>query len=84
MQLFHQPRGARATRGGDQLVGPLVHLSLSVRQVFVPEGSPVSKDDVGIRYNVKQRPFTEEVGKIPLVKADVCIPDLDDIVNKEV
>lgn len=52
--------------------------------MFVPEGSPVSKDDVGIRYNVKQRPFPEEVDKIPLVKADVCIPDLDDIVNKEV
>lgn len=41
-------------------------------------------NDVGIKYNVKQRPFPEEVDKIPLVKADVSIPDLDDIVSKEV
>lgn len=39
---------------------------------------------MGIKYNVKQRPFPEEVDKIPLVKADVSIPDLDDIVSKEV
>uniref|UniRef100_A0A674DCI8 Ral GTPase-activating protein subunit beta-like n=1 Tax=Salmo trutta TaxID=8032 RepID=A0A674DCI8_SALTR len=67
MQLFHQPRGARANQ----------------RQVFVPEGRPAPNNDVGIRYTVKQRPFPEEVDKIPLVKADVSIPDLDDIVNKE-
>ncbi|XP_071767266.1 ral GTPase-activating protein subunit beta-like isoform X9 [Centroberyx gerrardi] len=68
MQLFHQPRGARANQ----------------RQVFLPEGRPAPNNDVGIKYNVKQRPFPEEVDKIPLVKADVSIPDLDDIVNKEV
>ncbi|XP_035761413.1 ral GTPase-activating protein subunit beta isoform X1 [Neolamprologus brichardi] len=68
MQLFHQPRGARANQ----------------RQVFVPEGRPTPNNDVGIKYNVKQRPFPEEVDKIPLVKADVSIPDLDDIVSKEV
>ncbi|XP_067095907.1 ral GTPase-activating protein subunit beta-like isoform X5 [Osmerus mordax] len=67
MQLFHQPRGARANQ----------------RQVFVPEGRPTPNNDVGIKYTVKQRPFPEEVDKIPLVKADVSIPDLDDIVNKE-
>ncbi|KAF6728008.1 Ral GTPase-activating protein subunit beta [Oryzias melastigma] len=67
MQLFHQPRGARANQ----------------RQVFVPEGRPAPNNNVGIRYNVKQRPFPEEVDKIPLVKADVSIPDLDDIVSKE-
>ncbi|XP_028849927.1 ral GTPase-activating protein subunit beta-like isoform X3 [Denticeps clupeoides] len=67
MQLFHQPRGARASQ----------------KQVFVPESRPAPKNDVGIRYNVKPRPFPEEVDKIPLVKADVSIPDLDDIVNKE-
>ncbi|XP_042084081.1 ral GTPase-activating protein subunit beta isoform X5 [Haplochromis burtoni] len=67
MQLFHQPRGARANQ----------------RQVFVPEGRPTPNNDVGIKYNVKQRPFPEEVDKIPLVKADVSIPDLDDIVSKE-
>ncbi|XP_062316123.1 ral GTPase-activating protein subunit beta-like [Osmerus eperlanus] len=67
MQLFHQPRGARANQ----------------RQVFVPEGRPTANNDVGIKYTVKQRPFPEEVDKIPLVKADVSIPDLDDIVNKE-
>uniref|UniRef100_A0A8C7TMI7 Ral GTPase-activating protein subunit beta n=1 Tax=Oncorhynchus mykiss TaxID=8022 RepID=A0A8C7TMI7_ONCMY len=66
MQLFHQPRGARANQ-----------------RVFVPEGRPAPNNDVGIRYTVKQRPFPEEVDKIPLVKADVSIPDLDDIVNKE-
>uniref|UniRef100_A0A667ZDS2 Ral GTPase-activating protein subunit beta n=1 Tax=Myripristis murdjan TaxID=586833 RepID=A0A667ZDS2_9TELE len=66
MQLFHQPRGARANQ-----------------RVFVPESRPAPNNDVGIKYNVKQRPFPEEVDKIPLVKADVSIPDLDDIVNKE-
>lgn len=54
------------------------------QQVFVPEGRPTPNNDVGIKYNVKQRPFPEEVDKIPLVKADVSIPDLDDIVSKEV
>lgn len=54
------------------------------QQVFVPEGRPIPNNDVGIKYNVKQRPFPEEVDKIPLVKADVSIPDLDDIVSKEV
>ncbi|XP_031724676.1 ral GTPase-activating protein subunit beta isoform X1 [Anarrhichthys ocellatus] len=68
MQLFHQPRGARANQ----------------RQVFIPEGRPTPNNGVGIKYNVKQRPFPEEVDKIPLVKADVSIPDLDDIVSKEV
>ena len=54
------------------------------QQVFVPEGRPTPNNSVGIKYNIKQRPFPEEVDKIPLVKADVSIPDLDDIVNKEV
>lgn len=54
------------------------------QQVFVPEGRPTPNNAVGIKYNVKQRPFPEEVDKIPLVKADVSIPDLDDIVSKEV
>uniref|UniRef100_A0A8B9RJQ6 Ral GTPase-activating protein subunit beta n=1 Tax=Astyanax mexicanus TaxID=7994 RepID=A0A8B9RJQ6_ASTMX len=67
MQLFHQPRGARANQ----------------KQVFVPEGRPTPKNDVGIRFNVKHRPFPEEVDKIPFVKADLSIPDLHDIVDKE-
>uniref|UniRef100_A0A672MUN5 Ral GTPase activating protein non-catalytic subunit beta n=1 Tax=Sinocyclocheilus grahami TaxID=75366 RepID=A0A672MUN5_SINGR len=67
MQLFHQPRGARASQ----------------KQVFVPESRPDPKNDVGIRFNVKHRPFPEEVDKIPFVKADLSIPDLHDIVNKE-
>ena len=65
----------------------LLHISstaLLPQQVFVPEGRPTPNNDVGIKYNVKQRPFPEEVDKIPLVKADVSIPDLDDIVSKEV
>uniref|UniRef100_A0A3Q2ZWK8 Ral GTPase-activating protein subunit beta n=1 Tax=Kryptolebias marmoratus TaxID=37003 RepID=A0A3Q2ZWK8_KRYMA len=66
MQLFHQPRGARANQ-----------------RMFVPEGRPTPNNGVGIKYNVKQRPFPEEVDKIPLVKADVSIPDLDDIVSRE-
>uniref|UniRef100_H3C645 Ral GTPase-activating protein subunit beta n=1 Tax=Tetraodon nigroviridis TaxID=99883 RepID=H3C645_TETNG len=53
------------------------------QQAFVPEGRPTPNNAVGIKYNVKQRPFPEEVDKIPLVKADVSIPDLDDIVSKE-
>ncbi|KAL1272258.1 hypothetical protein QQF64_028120 [Cirrhinus molitorella] len=67
MQLFHQPRGARANQ----------------KQVFVPESRPAPKNDVGIRFNVKHRPFPEEVDKIPFVKADLSIPDLHDIVDKE-
>lgn len=67
MQLFHQPRGARANQ----------------KQVFVPEGRPTPKNDVGIRFSVKHRPFPEEVDKIPFVKADLSIPDLHDIVDKE-
>ncbi|KAL2090574.1 hypothetical protein ACEWY4_012837 [Coilia grayii] len=66
MQLFHQPRGARANQ-----------------KVFVPEARPTPKNDVGIRFNVKHRPFPEEVDKIPFVKADLSIPDLHDIVDKE-
>uniref|UniRef100_A0A8C2F4X4 Ral GTPase-activating protein subunit beta n=1 Tax=Cyprinus carpio TaxID=7962 RepID=A0A8C2F4X4_CYPCA len=68
MQLFHQPREARANQ----------------KQVFVPESRPAPKNDVGIRFNVKHRPFPEEVDKIPFVKADLSIPDLHDIVDKEV
>ncbi|XP_051996717.1 ral GTPase-activating protein subunit beta-like isoform X2 [Xyrauchen texanus] len=66
MQLFHQPKGARANQ-----------------KMFVPESRPTPKNDVGIRYNVKHRPFPEEVDKIPFVKADLSIPDLHDIVDKE-
>lgn len=66
MELFHQPRGARANQ-----------------KVFVPESRPTPKNDVGIRFNVKHRPFPEEVDKIPFVKADLSIPDLHDIVDKE-
>lgn len=55
-----------------------------LQQVFVPEGRPTPKNDVGIRFNVKHRPFPEEVDKIPFVKADLSIPDLHDIVDKEV
>ncbi|XP_065128555.1 ral GTPase-activating protein subunit beta isoform X2 [Paramisgurnus dabryanus] len=66
MQLFHQPRGARANQ-----------------KVFVPESRPTPKNDVGIRFNVKHRPFPEEVDKIPFVKADLSIPDLHEIVNDE-
>uniref|UniRef100_A0A674BGG8 Ral GTPase-activating protein subunit beta n=1 Tax=Salmo trutta TaxID=8032 RepID=A0A674BGG8_SALTR len=67
MQLFHQPREARASH----------------KQVFVPESRPTPKNDVGIRFNVKHRPFPEEVDKIPFVKADLSIPDLHDIVDEE-
>ncbi|XP_023691028.1 ral GTPase-activating protein subunit beta isoform X1 [Paramormyrops kingsleyae] len=66
MQLYHQPRVARANQ----------------KQVFVPERRPTPKNDVGIRFNVKHRAFPEEVDKIPFVKADMSIPDLDDIVSK--
>ncbi|KAJ8359230.1 hypothetical protein SKAU_G00157550 [Synaphobranchus kaupii] len=69
MQLHLQPRGARARA--------------NQRQVFVPESRPIPRNDVGIRFNVKHRPFPEEVDKIPFVKADLSIPDLHDIVNKE-
>lgn len=63
---------------------PCLFFLFCSQQVFVPEGRPTPNNAVGIKYNVKQRPFPEEVDKIPLVKADVSIPDLDDIVSKEV
>ncbi|XP_030632553.1 ral GTPase-activating protein subunit beta isoform X2 [Chanos chanos] len=53
------------------------------QRVFAPESRPTPKNDVGIRFNVKHRPFPEEVDKIPFVKADLSIPDLHDIVDKE-
>ncbi|XP_041080437.1 ral GTPase-activating protein subunit beta-like isoform X8 [Polyodon spathula] len=67
MQLYHQPRGARAHQ----------------KQMFVPESRPAPKNDVGIRFAVKHRPFPEEVDKIPFVKADLSIPDLHEIVTSE-
>ncbi|KAJ7999572.1 hypothetical protein DPEC_G00195810 [Dallia pectoralis] len=67
MQLYHQPRGARASQ----------------KQVFVPESRPPPENDAGIRFNVKHRPFPEEVDKIPFVKADLSIPDLHDIVDNK-
>ncbi|XP_078410946.1 ral GTPase-activating protein subunit beta isoform X4 [Cetorhinus maximus] len=66
MQLYHQPRGSRASQ-----------------KAFVPEPHPPPKDDVGIKYNVKHRPFPEEVDKIPFVKADLSIPDLHEIVTDQ-
>ncbi|XP_041080436.1 ral GTPase-activating protein subunit beta-like isoform X7 [Polyodon spathula] len=66
MQLYHQPRGARAHQ-----------------KMFVPESRPAPKNDVGIRFAVKHRPFPEEVDKIPFVKADLSIPDLHEIVTSE-
>uniref|UniRef100_A0A8C7N4N6 Ral GTPase-activating protein subunit beta n=1 Tax=Oncorhynchus kisutch TaxID=8019 RepID=A0A8C7N4N6_ONCKI len=56
---------------------------ISPQHVFVPESRPTPKNDVGIRFNVKHRPFPEEVDKIPFVKADLSIPDLHDIVDEE-
>lgn len=53
-------------------------------QTFVPEPRPTPKNDVGLKYSVKHRPFPEEVDKIPFVKADLSIPDLHEIVNEEV
>lgn len=87
-----QPACSLRTFSRSQSVAQILLLCLSSglcptrllpQQVFVPEGRPTPNNDVGIRYNVKQRPFPEEVDKIPLVKADVSIPDLDDIVSKE-
>ncbi|XP_040463902.1 ral GTPase-activating protein subunit beta isoform X3 [Falco naumanni] len=53
------------------------------QKTFVPEPRPPPKNDVGLKYNVKHRPFPEEVDKIPFVKADLSIPDLHEIVNEE-
>lgn len=50
----------------------------------MPEPRPAPKNDVGLKYSVKHRPFPEEVDKIPFVKADLSIPDLHEIVNEEV
>ncbi|XP_069508232.1 ral GTPase-activating protein subunit beta isoform X5 [Ambystoma mexicanum] len=64
----------------------LCHLPRGARanqKMFVPESRPEPKNDVGIKYSVKHRPFPEEVDKIPFVKADLSIPDLHDIVTEE-
>ncbi|XP_053309407.1 ral GTPase-activating protein subunit beta isoform X4 [Spea bombifrons] len=64
----------------------LCHLSRTARacqRMFVPEARPEPKNNVGIKYNVKHRPFPEEVDKIPFVKADLSIPDLHEIVTEE-
>ncbi|XP_043946127.1 ral GTPase-activating protein subunit beta isoform X2 [Protopterus annectens] len=53
------------------------------QKVFAPENRPVPKDDVGVKCNVKHRPFPEEVDKIPFVKADLSIPDLHEIVDNQ-
>ncbi|XP_051489424.1 ral GTPase-activating protein subunit beta isoform X5 [Apus apus] len=53
------------------------------QKTFVPEPRPAPKNDVGLKYSVKHRPFPEEVDKIPFVKADLSIPDLHEIVNEE-
>lgn len=55
-----------------------------LKQMFVPEPRPAPKNDVGLKYSVKHRPFPEEVDKIPFVKADLSIPDLHEIVTEEV
>uniref|UniRef100_A0A8C4Y9T0 Ral GTPase activating protein non-catalytic subunit beta n=1 Tax=Gopherus evgoodei TaxID=1825980 RepID=A0A8C4Y9T0_9SAUR len=53
------------------------------QKMFLPEPRPAPKNDVGLKYSVKHRPFPEEVDKIPFVKADLSIPDLHEIVNEE-
>ncbi|KAJ8257305.1 hypothetical protein GJAV_G00184170 [Gymnothorax javanicus] len=53
------------------------------QKVFVPESRPSPKNDVGTHFNVRHMSFPEEAYNIPFVKADVSIPDLDDIVTKE-
>ncbi|KAM9296042.1 ral GTPase-activating protein subunit beta [Gastrophryne carolinensis] len=64
----------------------LCHLPRAQRvnqRMFIPESRPEPINDVGIKYNIKHRPFPEEVDKIPFVKADLSIPDLHEIVTKE-
>ncbi|XP_072259767.1 ral GTPase-activating protein subunit beta isoform X6 [Pyxicephalus adspersus] len=64
----------------------LCHLPRAARanqRMFIPEQRPEPQNDVGIKYNVKHRPFPEEVDKIPFVKADLSIPDLHEIVTDD-
>uniref|UniRef100_A0A8C5Q9A0 Ral GTPase-activating protein subunit beta n=1 Tax=Leptobrachium leishanense TaxID=445787 RepID=A0A8C5Q9A0_9ANUR len=64
----------------------LCHLPRAARanqRMFIPESRPEPKNNVGTKYNVKHRPFPEEVDKIPFVKADLSIPDLHEIVTEE-
>ncbi|XP_055507934.1 ral GTPase-activating protein subunit beta isoform X4 [Leucoraja erinacea] len=53
------------------------------QKAFVPEPHPPPKGNMGIKFNVKHRPFPEEVDKIPFVKADLSIPDLHEIVTDQ-
>ncbi|OXB56228.1 hypothetical protein ASZ78_011129 [Callipepla squamata] len=86
-QLCLLPRGAKA----NQKVSIKAHkeifnfevFSRNSTNTFVPEPRPAPKNDVGLKYSVKHRPFPEEVDKIPFVKADLSIPDLHEIVNEE-
>ncbi|XP_063064371.1 ral GTPase-activating protein subunit beta-like [Engraulis encrasicolus] len=66
MQLFHQPRAARANQ-----------------KVFSPEERPAARASVASRPGVRPRPFPEEVDKVPLVKADLSIPDIHDLLTAE-
>ncbi|XP_035238591.1 ral GTPase-activating protein subunit beta-like isoform X4 [Anguilla anguilla] len=76
----------RGTSGRHAWTMQLHHQPRAARasqKVFVPESRPSPKNDVGTHYNVKHMFFPEEAYNIPFVKADVSIPDLDDIVSPE-
>ncbi|KAI1897030.1 hypothetical protein AGOR_G00078920 [Albula goreensis] len=53
------------------------------QRVFVPESRPAPSNSVGTHFSGKHMSFPEEAYNIPFVKADVSIPDLDDILDKE-
>ncbi|KAJ7422206.1 hypothetical protein WISP_38756 [Willisornis vidua] len=86
-QLCLLPRGAKANQKvsikARKEIFNLEMFSRNSTKTFVPEPRPAPKNDVGLKYSVKHRPFPEEVDKIPFVKADLSIPDLHEIVNEE-
>ncbi|KAJ7395869.1 hypothetical protein BTVI_150755 [Pitangus sulphuratus] len=86
-QLCLLPRGAKANQKvsikARKEIFNLEMFSRNSTNTFVPEPRPAPKNDVGLKYSVKHRPFPEEVDKIPFVKADLSIPDLHEIVNEE-
>ncbi|RMB95521.1 hypothetical protein DUI87_27631 [Hirundo rustica rustica] len=86
-QLCLLPRGVKANQKvfikAHKEIFNLEMFSRNSTNTFVPEPRPAPKNDVGLKYSVKHRPFPEEVDKIPFVKADLSIPDLHEIVNQE-
>ncbi|KAF7641221.1 hypothetical protein LDENG_00288660, partial [Lucifuga dentata] len=71
LQLHLQPRERRAP-------------TLLTHQTSVPKQRAAAQDDAATHVSVKHQLFPDGVDRIPSVKADLSIPDLDQIITEEV